>query len=351
LLSEWTPSDESDDDDAVDVLLSDDEIEDDVADEMDLFLSDEDIVAARDSSDGDARLFEDDEEAAFVAATGFSSPVAEGEDNDDEAVMLSESDVVAEDESEDSFLNDVDLDSLLSEDPFADEEPAFLIGPAPAREPEPRAETADQAADDSAFLDDLDNEIQASSTESAGPKAMQDVDPFDDDDTGFVIGPASRNGHSNHAEAGTSADAPRDEEDESVAEVEVDALEGEIDIEAHEDEIDIEAHEDDDVGDVDEREGGEEDRSAQDETDSAGDIAAGFGGESETLDHLLNAAGLSRPVQPGPKAQPDGNFAASFGLTLRPTFGENGAEQDEDDANPRQRDEVRDFYSVPRAGE
>jgi hypothetical protein len=171
---------------------------------------------------------------------------------------------------------------------------------------------------------------------------MQDVDPFDDDDTGFVIGPASRNGHSNHAEAGTSADAPQDEDDESVTEVEVEALE---------DEIDIEALEDDDVGDRDEREGEEKDRPAQDEADSAGDIAAGFGGEPETLDHLLDAARLSRPSQPGPKTQPNGNFAASFGLTLRPTFGENGAEQDEDDADPLPRDEVRDFYSVPRAGE
>jgi hypothetical protein len=80
------------------------------------------------------------------------------------------------------------------------------------------------------------------------------------------------------------------------------------------------------------------------------DLAAAFGEEPDTLDHLLDAPALANAPARPPQPELPSSFAVSFGLTLRETFNGSG-EHIEDDADPapRSRGESRDFYSVPRA--
>ena len=357
LLAEWTPSDEiGEDDEVVDFFLSDADVEDATADEMDLFLSDADVIAP-DAVTTEGRLFEDDEEAAFVAATGFnSSPVPDDERDDD--FVLSENDMVLEAESVDNLLGDVDIDALLEEvDPFGDEAPAFTIGPAPRRAD--AAHVADQASDDAAFLDDLNDELSGNSPAATDSPVVADFDPFEDDG-GFLIGPASRNGHEGHDlhESNGSMLIGRSEEltaETPVEEIEAEALDNDIEIEALAEKVFAEPSDHDDVQARSEEAHAVEAVVAQ---ESAGteaetsrrDLAAAFGEESDTLDHLLDAAGLANANARPPQPELPNSFAVSFGLTLRETFNGNG-EPIEDDADraPRSRGETRDFYSVPRA--
>jgi cell division initiation protein len=360
LLAEWTPSDEiGEDDGVVDFFLSDADVEDATADEMDLFLSDADVIPPDAVATEEGRLFEDDEEAAFVAATGFSSsPVPD--DEPDDAFVLSENDMVLEAESVDDLLGDVDIDALLEEvDPFGDEAPAFTIGPAPSRAE--AAHVADQASDDAAFLDGLDNELRGNSPAATDSPVVADFDPFEDDG-GFLIGPASRNGHEGHDLHESNESMLIGRSEELTAETPVEGIEGEsldndIEIEALADKVfaaasdhDVEARSKEaQAVEAVEAVGAQESAGTEAET-SRRDLAAAFGEESDTLDHLLDAAGLANANVRPPQPELPSSFSVSFGLTLRETFNGNG-EHIEDDADraPRSRGETRDFYSVPRA--
>jgi hypothetical protein len=358
LLAEWTPSDEiGEDDEVVDFFLSDADVEDVTADEMDLFLSDADVIAPDAAATQEGRLFEDDEEAAFVAATGFNSSPAPDDEAED-AFVLSENDMALEAESVDDLLGDVDIDALLEEvDPFGDDAPAFTIGPAPSRAD--ATHVAHQAADDGAFLDDLNDELLGNSPAAANSAAVPDFDPFEDDG-GFLIGPASRNGHERHDlhESNGSMPIGRSEEltaGTPVEKIEVKARDNDIEIEALAEKVFAEASDHDDVEAGSEKAHAVEavvtQESAETEAEtSRRDLAAAFGEEPDTLDHLLDAPGLANaPARPPQPELPSG-FAVSFGLTLRDTFNGSG-EHIEDDADPapRSRGESRDFYSVPRA--
>ena len=361
LLAEWTPSDDiGEDDDVVDFFLSDADVEEAPAEEMDLLLSDADVVAPdAAAATEERRLFEDDEEAAFVAATGFnSSPVADGEPED--AFVLSESDMVLEAESGGDLQGDVDIDALLEEaDPFADEAPAFTIGPAPSRAPVDPTHAAHQAADDAAFLDDLNDELLGNSPAAADSAIVPDFDPFEDDG-GFLIGPASRNGHELHDlhEPNSSTLTGRNEEvtaDAHVDEIEVEAIGDDSEIEAFAENMFAENSDSDEVEARIEDAHGDDalvtQESAETEAETTQrDLAAAFGEEPDTLDHLLDAAALAKANARPPQPELPSSFAVSFGLTLRETFNGNGEHiEDEADRAPRSLGESRDFYSVPRA--
>jgi cell division initiation protein len=358
LLAEWTPSDEiGEGDEVVDFFLSDADVEDATADETDLFLSDADVIAPDAAATEEGRLFEDDEEAAFVAATGFnSSPVPDDEPED--AFVLSENDMVLEAESVDDLLGDVDIDALLEEvDPFGDEAPAFAIGPAPSRAPVDATHVAHQAADDAAFLDDLNDELLEDSPAATDSAVVPDFDPFEDDG-GFLIGPASRNGHKSHDlhEPNSSMPMGRNEEfgaEAPVEEIEAEALGNDIEIEALAEKVFAETSDHDDVEARSEDAHGVEAVVAQESAEteaSRRDLAAAFGEEPDTLDHLLDTAGLAKVHARPPQPELPSSFAVSFGLTLRETFNGNGEQiEDEADRAPRSLGESRDFYSVPRA--
>jgi hypothetical protein len=227
-------------------------------------------------------------------------------------------------------------------DPFGDEAPAFTIGPAPSRAD--ATHVAHQAADDAAFLDDLNDELVGNSHAAANSAAVPDFDPFEDDG-GFLIGPASRNGHERHDLHESNGSMP----------IEAEALDNDIEIEALAEKVFAEAADHDDVEARSEEAHTVEAVVAQESAETEAettrrDLAAAFGEEPDRLDHLLDGAGLTNANARPPQPELPSSFSVSFGLTLRETFNGNGEHiEDEADRAPRSLGESRDFYSVPRA--
>jgi cell division initiation protein len=251
MLSEWEPAPEEE-------LV----LEDEADGIVDFLLSDDDV------EENDDNLFGDDADAGLVAGTPMNAMDALADEDD--GFVLSESDILPEAvATTEGEVDVVERDGLAGFDPFADEEPAFTIGPIPKR---PDVEPA-QAADDAAFMDDLDEAIKASTEPPDAARGAPAFDPFDE-----------------HRAASS--------------------------------------------------------------VESDDDVSAAFGDESGPIDALLEGADFSGPAMTRPKPEPTGNFTASFGLTLRPTLGSDGAgTEEEEDGVLRSESDARDFYSVPRTVE